>query len=166
MPNTTCHETDPNAFKMLREIDDDYMPWLGFLLGQTPGSIWYWCADQVRLNDFQLSCRKKDNDKDLQILLVFSVRVKCLTMILVFSVFKDCVKHYNGDRLQDDYSSQIVKYCMPPNRDRNEQCMQHLFMNFKNPVIWIILTYMYLSELKYDSHTLEVLINTKHKCNK
>ena len=48
VPNTTCHETDPNAFKMLREIDDDYMPWLGFLLGQTPGSIWYWCADQVR----------------------------------------------------------------------------------------------------------------------
>lgn len=47
MPNTTCHETDPNAFRMLREADDDYMPWLGFLLGQTPGSIWYWCADQV-----------------------------------------------------------------------------------------------------------------------
>jgi len=32
---------------MLRSVDDDYMPWLGFLLGQTPGSIWYWCADQV-----------------------------------------------------------------------------------------------------------------------
>ncbi|KAH3825204.1 sodium/myo-inositol cotransporter-like [Dreissena polymorpha] len=47
IPNTTCHETDPNAFRMLREVDDDYMPWLGFLLGQTPGSIWYWCADQV-----------------------------------------------------------------------------------------------------------------------
>lgn len=47
VPNTTCHETDPNAFRMLREADDDYMPWLGFLLGQTPGSIWYWCADQV-----------------------------------------------------------------------------------------------------------------------
>ncbi|XP_060586302.1 sodium/myo-inositol cotransporter-like [Ruditapes philippinarum] len=47
MPNTTCHETDPNSFRMLREADDDYMPWLGFLLGQTPGSIWYWCADQV-----------------------------------------------------------------------------------------------------------------------
>ncbi|XP_060552587.1 sodium/myo-inositol cotransporter-like [Ruditapes philippinarum] len=47
MPNTTCHETDPNSFRMLREADDDYMPWLGFLFGQTPGSIWYWCADQV-----------------------------------------------------------------------------------------------------------------------
>ncbi|XP_063410752.1 sodium/myo-inositol cotransporter-like [Mytilus trossulus] len=47
LPNTTCHEPDPNAFRMLREADDDYMPWPGFLLGQTPGSIWYWCADQV-----------------------------------------------------------------------------------------------------------------------
>ncbi|XP_064610578.1 sodium/myo-inositol cotransporter-like [Liolophura sinensis] len=47
IPNTTCHQTDPQAFKMLRDVDDDYMPWLGFLLGQTPGSIWYWCTDQV-----------------------------------------------------------------------------------------------------------------------
>nr|KAG5694949.1 hypothetical protein BaRGS_031232 [Batillaria attramentaria] len=45
--NTTCHWPDRNAFRMLRDVDDDYMPWLGFLLGQTPGSIWYWCADQV-----------------------------------------------------------------------------------------------------------------------
>ncbi|XP_076451798.1 sodium/myo-inositol cotransporter-like [Babylonia areolata] len=45
--NTTCHWTDPQAFRMLRDVDDDYMPWLGFLLGQTPGSIWYWCTDQV-----------------------------------------------------------------------------------------------------------------------
>ncbi|KAK3102789.1 hypothetical protein FSP39_013921 [Pinctada imbricata] len=47
IPNTTCHEPDKNAFRMLREADDDYMPWLGFLLGQTPSSIWYWCTDQV-----------------------------------------------------------------------------------------------------------------------
>ena len=46
-PNNTCWEADPNAFRMLREADDDYMPWAGFLFGQTPGSIWYWCADQV-----------------------------------------------------------------------------------------------------------------------
>ena len=45
--NTTCHWPDRQAFRMLRDVDDDYMPWLGFLLGQTPGSIWYWCADQV-----------------------------------------------------------------------------------------------------------------------
>ncbi|KAK7480838.1 hypothetical protein BaRGS_00027924 [Batillaria attramentaria] len=45
--NTTCHWPDRNAFRMLRDVDDDYMPWLGFLLGQTPSSIWYWCNDQV-----------------------------------------------------------------------------------------------------------------------
>ncbi|KAK7094087.1 sodium/myo-inositol cotransporter-like [Littorina saxatilis] len=45
--NETCHWPDRQAFRMLRDVDDDYMPWLGFLLGQTPGSIWYWCADQV-----------------------------------------------------------------------------------------------------------------------
>ncbi|XP_035829513.1 sodium/myo-inositol cotransporter, partial [Aplysia californica] len=47
VPNTTCHHPDKMAFRMLRDVDDDYMPWLGFLLGQTPGSIWYWCTDQV-----------------------------------------------------------------------------------------------------------------------
>lgn len=47
VPNTTCHWPDPQAFRMLRPIDDNYMPWMGFLLGQTPGSIWYWCTDQV-----------------------------------------------------------------------------------------------------------------------
>ncbi|XP_002731879.2 sodium/myo-inositol cotransporter-like, partial [Saccoglossus kowalevskii] len=47
VPNTTCHETSPNAFVMLRDPTDEEMPWPGFLFGQTPGSIWYWCADQV-----------------------------------------------------------------------------------------------------------------------
>ena len=45
--NQTCHYPDRQAFRMLRDVGDDYMPWLGFLLGQTSGSIWYWCADQV-----------------------------------------------------------------------------------------------------------------------
>ncbi|XP_076451212.1 sodium/myo-inositol cotransporter-like [Babylonia areolata] len=45
--NSTCHWPDTQAFRMLRDVDDDYMPWLGFLLGQTPGSVWYWCTDQV-----------------------------------------------------------------------------------------------------------------------
>ncbi|XP_046336369.2 sodium/myo-inositol cotransporter-like [Haliotis rufescens] len=47
VPGTTCHHPDKQAFRMLRGAGDDYMPWLGFLLGQTPGSIWYWCTDQV-----------------------------------------------------------------------------------------------------------------------
>ena len=32
---------------MLREPVNSDMPWPAFLLGQTPASIWYWCADQV-----------------------------------------------------------------------------------------------------------------------
>jgi len=42
-----CSYPKPNAFQMLRSISDSDMPWLGFLLGQTPSSIWYWCSDQV-----------------------------------------------------------------------------------------------------------------------
>ncbi|KAG2456683.1 sodium/myo-inositol cotransporter [Polypterus senegalus] len=37
----------PDSLKMLREPTDEEIPWPGFLLGQTPASVWYWCADQV-----------------------------------------------------------------------------------------------------------------------
>jgi len=37
----------PNALRVLRGPLDEDIPWPGFLLGQTPSSIWYWCADQV-----------------------------------------------------------------------------------------------------------------------
>ncbi|NXC54444.1 SC5A3 protein, partial [Aleadryas rufinucha] len=37
----------PDSLKMLREPTDEDIPWPGFLLGQTPASVWYWCADQV-----------------------------------------------------------------------------------------------------------------------
>ncbi|CAH8523432.1 unnamed protein product [Dicrocoelium dendriticum] len=46
-PGLSCSLPAPKAFKLLREVDDPDMPWLGFLLGQTPASIWYWCADQM-----------------------------------------------------------------------------------------------------------------------
>lgn len=44
-----CHNVEPkvNALKMLRGPTDEDVPWPGFLLGQTPASVWYWCADQV-----------------------------------------------------------------------------------------------------------------------
>lgn len=42
-----CGKPNPKAFQMLRGIDDPDMPWLGFILGQTPASIWYWCSDQM-----------------------------------------------------------------------------------------------------------------------
>ncbi|CAJ1087372.1 sodium/myo-inositol cotransporter-like [Xyrichtys novacula] len=46
----TCHHQlhpRPNSLKILRGPRDPDLPWPGFLLGQTPASIWYWCADQV-----------------------------------------------------------------------------------------------------------------------
>uniref|UniRef100_A0A8D0H1L5 Sodium/myo-inositol cotransporter n=1 Tax=Sphenodon punctatus TaxID=8508 RepID=A0A8D0H1L5_SPHPU len=43
-----CHvHPKPDSLKMLREPTDEDVPWPGFLLGQTPASVWYWCADQV-----------------------------------------------------------------------------------------------------------------------
>lgn len=42
-----CSMPKENSFQMLRSLDDKDMPWLGFLLGKTPSSIWYWCSDQV-----------------------------------------------------------------------------------------------------------------------
>ena len=44
-----CGMPKENAFQMLREASDKDMPWLGFIIGQTPTSIWYWCSDQVSL---------------------------------------------------------------------------------------------------------------------
>ncbi|XP_042312453.1 sodium/myo-inositol cotransporter [Sceloporus undulatus] len=44
----SCHvDPKPDALRMLREPTDEDIPWPGFLLGQTPASVWYWCADQV-----------------------------------------------------------------------------------------------------------------------
>lgn len=37
----------PDSLRLLRGPLDEDIPWPGFLLGQTPASIWYWCADQV-----------------------------------------------------------------------------------------------------------------------
>lgn len=37
----------PNSLRVLRGPLDEDIPWPGFLFGQTPASIWYWCADQV-----------------------------------------------------------------------------------------------------------------------
>ena len=45
--NTTCGYPPEKSWHMLRGPSDPDMPWPGFLLGQTPASIWYWCADQV-----------------------------------------------------------------------------------------------------------------------
>ncbi|GBM46918.1 Sodium/myo-inositol cotransporter [Araneus ventricosus] len=44
---TDCGKPREDAWMLLRSWDDPDMPWLGFLLGQTPASIWYWCTDQM-----------------------------------------------------------------------------------------------------------------------
>ncbi|XP_022241036.1 sodium/glucose cotransporter 5-like isoform X2 [Limulus polyphemus] len=45
--NVTCGLPKENSLQMLRAINDPELPWLGFVLGQTPASVWYWCADQM-----------------------------------------------------------------------------------------------------------------------
>ncbi|KAJ3592580.1 hypothetical protein NHX12_007707 [Muraenolepis orangiensis] len=46
--NPSCRiHPKPNSLLILRDPMDDDIPWPGFLFGQTPASIWYWCADQV-----------------------------------------------------------------------------------------------------------------------
>nr|ACE60218.1 sodium/myo-inositol cotransporter (predicted) [Sorex araneus] len=49
LSNTNSCNVDPkkDALKMLRDPTDEDVPWPGFVLGQTPASVWYWCADQV-----------------------------------------------------------------------------------------------------------------------
>ncbi|KAJ8252976.1 hypothetical protein GJAV_G00207790 [Gymnothorax javanicus] len=46
-PSTCPIQPKAQALKALRDPLDEDFPWPGFLLGQTPSSIWYWCADQV-----------------------------------------------------------------------------------------------------------------------
>lgn len=45
--NTCDIHPKPLALKLLRGPSDEDVPWPGFLLGQMPASIWYWCTDQV-----------------------------------------------------------------------------------------------------------------------
>ncbi|XP_063861449.1 sodium/mannose cotransporter SLC5A10-like isoform X1 [Scylla paramamosain] len=47
--NTTCGLPRDDAWIMLRHPVKSDLPWPAFILGQTPASIWYWCADQVMI---------------------------------------------------------------------------------------------------------------------
>ncbi|XP_076036387.1 sodium/glucose cotransporter 4-like [Oratosquilla oratoria] len=49
MENSTCGLPRTDSWVMLRDADPSVsdMPWPAFLFGQTPVSIWYWCADQM-----------------------------------------------------------------------------------------------------------------------
>ncbi|CAG0895970.1 unnamed protein product [Darwinula stevensoni] len=45
--NTSCGLPREDSFVMLRHPISGDIPWPAFILGQTPASIWYWCADQM-----------------------------------------------------------------------------------------------------------------------
>ncbi|XP_022083327.1 sodium/myo-inositol cotransporter-like isoform X2 [Acanthaster planci] len=45
--NSSCGIPREDSWQMLRDPINSDMPWAGFLFGQTPASIWYWCADQM-----------------------------------------------------------------------------------------------------------------------
>ncbi|CAG0890623.1 unnamed protein product [Cyprideis torosa] len=45
--NSTCGFPPRRSFVMLRPLDDPDIPWLGFVVGASAASIWYWCADQM-----------------------------------------------------------------------------------------------------------------------
>ena len=53
-----CARPKDDSFLMLRSLNDPDMPWLGFIMGQTPASIWYWCADQMVLFEGQISIQR------------------------------------------------------------------------------------------------------------
>lgn len=45
-PSCRIHPKEDSLRILHGPLDED-IPWPGFILGQTPASIWYWCADQV-----------------------------------------------------------------------------------------------------------------------
>ncbi|XP_078000582.1 sodium/glucose cotransporter 4-like [Glandiceps talaboti] len=45
--NNTCGIPREDSFRMFRHPIGSDMPFPGFVLGQSPASIWYWCTDQV-----------------------------------------------------------------------------------------------------------------------
>lgn len=47
VPGTDCHKVIDSWDQMLKGPMDPDVPWPGFLFGQSPASIWYWCTDQV-----------------------------------------------------------------------------------------------------------------------
>ncbi|XP_045605237.2 sodium/mannose cotransporter SLC5A10 isoform X2 [Procambarus clarkii] len=47
--NTSCGIPRADSWVMLRDPVNSDLPWPAFLLGQTPASIWYWCADQMMI---------------------------------------------------------------------------------------------------------------------
>lgn len=45
--NTTCGVPSTESWVLLQNPASSQIPWPGFIFGQTPASVWYWCADQM-----------------------------------------------------------------------------------------------------------------------
>ena len=77
--NGTCGLPRDDAWTILREPLHSDMPWPGFLLGQTPASIWYWCADQMMVQK-ALSAKSLSDAQGATILTGW---IKVLPMFLI-----------------------------------------------------------------------------------
>jgi len=77
--NSTCGLPRQDAWQILREPLHSDMPWPGFLFGQTPASIWYWCADQMMVQK-ALSARSLSDAQGATILTGW---IKVLPMFLI-----------------------------------------------------------------------------------
>jgi len=77
--NGTCGLPREDSWKILREPFHSDMPWPGFLLGQTPASIWYWCADQMMVQK-ALSAKSLSDAQGATILTGW---IKVLPMFLI-----------------------------------------------------------------------------------
>jgi len=77
--NSTCGLPREDAWQVLREAQHSDMPWPGFLLGQTPASIWYWCADQMMVQK-ALSAKSLSDAQGATILTGW---IKVLPMFLI-----------------------------------------------------------------------------------
>lgn len=106
-PNmTACAKPNPRAFQMLRPWDDKDMPWIGFLIGQTPASIWYWAADQMMVQRF-LSARSLAHVQGAS---VFAGYLKILP--LVFMVIPGMVsRSLYADEVACIDPQECQKYC-------------------------------------------------------
>ena len=77
--NTTCGVPRYDSWQMLRSPVGSDIPWPGFLFGQTPASIWYWCADQMMVQK-ALSAKSLSDAQGATILTGW---IKVLPMFLI-----------------------------------------------------------------------------------
>lgn len=55
VPNTTCGIPRDDAFHIFRDPVNSDLPWPGVIIGMSIPSMWYWCSDQVAINNHDLN---------------------------------------------------------------------------------------------------------------